>query len=665
VVVAAFVAVILPAGIARADVIDQGIELIQSGGCTGAQAAGLVSTDFAALCDPSSYLALTVGAGGGGATLLGGAAARATGSSTFTEMEALKLAERSTVTGAGRSICVQTRVCIGILAIGAALLAFGTRDVWLPWVEEHLPGWLGGTGATGDLPIVGFPLTHGCYSLAINAAKANSSEGGYVDYTVTTQANPPFPNCGTAVRGGYSCATTTGAVYSSPTQDALVFGGIGNEATGTTSGRWYPCGQAGNASNPLCQAPSGYGTCTGELIGQSVHLENDPYGVIGNYVGGEFVQPGDTIHATVNCKRPDGSTYEVTDDSLLSDPGLHVRSCDPGDTATGLDINSTRGGVTTPQAHYDLTPQAAPQTIKDTYPLCFVAGATCGFAVKLDNDVCEVGIRCAHWTALRQSAPGRLGCYYGPYTVAIDYCSFLERAYEPSFTSDPEPQPLPTPQRIPATAPNTDGKPDTWSNPGPNPAPNPGPEPSPSPSTTPNPNPSTTPNPNPSTTPNPNPSTGPSPGIGTNPDPFGSQPDPDSGGNCWAAAISWNPVDWVETPVKCALQWAFVPTPQAMSGLAGRAGAAWNGTAPGQWTTAVAGLGPSLQVPSASCQGPPLDFTGYGGVHSTYYLFNACNPPVSNLATGAKIGLGVLVGVAGALACVRTLGGAFGLGGSS
>ena len=27
---------------------------------------------------------------------------------------------------------------------------------------------------------------------------------------------------------------------------------------------------------------------------------------------------------------------------------------------------------------------------------------------------------------------------------------------------------------------------------------------------------------------------------------------------------SWNPIDWVFTPVKCALVWAFVPKPGAM-----------------------------------------------------------------------------------------------------
>lgn len=43
-----------------------------------------------------------------------------------------------------------------------------------------------------------------------------------------------------------------------------------------------------------------------------------------------------------------------------------------------------------------------------------------------------------------------------------------------------------------------------------------------------------------------------------------AQAEPDSE-NCWAQMISWNPIDWVLTPVKCSLSWAFKPDPDVIS----------------------------------------------------------------------------------------------------
>jgi hypothetical protein len=42
--------------------------------------------------------------------------------------------------------------------------------------------------------------------------------------------------------------------------------------------------------------------------------------------------------------------------------------------------------------------------------------------------------------------------------------------------------------------------------------------------------------------------------------PFGAGVQGDDAEGCLASGFSWNPVSWVLTPVKCALQWAFVPS---------------------------------------------------------------------------------------------------------
>lgn len=39
-----------------------------------------------------------------------------------------------------------------------------------------------------------------------------------------------------------------------------------------------------------------------------------------------------------------------------------------------------------------------------------------------------------------------------------------------------------------------------------------------------------------------------------------SSPAPQDSASCLAGVVSWNPVDWVFTPIKCALRWAFVPS---------------------------------------------------------------------------------------------------------
>jgi hypothetical protein len=67
------------------------------------------------------------------------------------------------------------------------------------------------------------------------------------------------------------------------------------------------------------------------------------------------------------------------------------------------------------------------------------------------------------------------------------------------------------------------------------------------------------------------------PSTGVNPQPnataapggpaFGDDPDDATGNSCMGAAWSWNPVNWVYVPIKCALIWAFVPSPETWSAL--------------------------------------------------------------------------------------------------
>lgn len=110
-----------------------------------------------------------------------------------------------------------------------------------------------------------------------------------------------------------------------------------------------------------------------------------------------------------------------------------------------------------------------------------------------------------------------------------------------------------------------------------------------------------------------------------------------SGENCLGGAVSWNPINWVFVPVKCALKWAFVPTEASLQASASRIGGAWNpptGAKPAP-AAAAAFLG-GLIVPvtdvfqntgTANCQGPALDFSVID--IGTIYPLDACTGPMN------------------------------------
>lgn len=178
--------------------------------------------------------------------------------------------------------------------------------------------------------------------------------------------------------------------------------------------------------------------------------------------------------------------------------------------------------------------------------------------------------------------------------------------------------------------------------PNPNPA-RPGyPEPNPDPSR-PVPHPGN-PDPTPTTPPgdpNPNPNPGePNPTFpetGTNPT------DPDG---CMAAAWSWNPADWVLVPVKCALQWAFVPSAPALRQAEATITEATTGTGVPTWIDTLQSVPPVMgapQTPTQGCMGPPMRLPD---PFPTIYLFEACDGFRATMAGYTKtfMTVGLIVG---------------------
>jgi hypothetical protein len=136
----------------------------------------------------------------------------------------------------------------------------------------------------------------------------------------------------------------------------------------------------------------------------------------------------------------------------------------------------------------------------------------------------------------------------------------------------------------------------------------------------------------------------PKPITATPPAPVVAVPLPGTEGqSCWANGFaSWNPVDWVLTPGKCAIAWAFVPDSATMTQFVTTVKTAYDATAIGEWSAALAGIGSGLSVPEGGCD----------GIHATLplmvttaqlHIFATCDEPWHTLANVTKAFLTVAI----------------------
>ena len=194
------------------------------------------------------------------------------------------------------------------------------------------------------------------------------------------------------------------------------------------------------------------------------------------------------------------------------------------------------------------------EEIPDEVQPCDTSKRGCSLGVWIDNDPCEIDVPiCKQWkTKVFAKSPQRVECYYGQRQVDVKWCFPLEFAYDSGRVTEIDPGIKPTPRPDP-TEPIIE-KP---INPGP-----------------------------PITTPI-------NPVVPVLPvDP------PGTSGACWQAAISWNPVDWIYTPVKCAMTWAFVPETSLTVRLQ-RIGNKIKTKVPFSWVTSAAALPAELAVGSS------------------------------------------------------------------
>lgn len=105
----------------------------------------------------------------------------------------------------------------------------------------------------------------------------------------------------------------------------------------------------------------------------------------------------------------------------------------------------------------------------------------------------------------------------------------------------------------------------------------------------------------------------------------GVNPDPGDGSNCLSAAWSWNPVDWVYVPVKCALSWAFDPGSDYLSQKTAQLQTAWDSSVFGQVAAVVGNVGGSIVHDpggtASDCAGPSFDVGHVWQLGDGQYLY--------------------------------------------
>lgn len=353
--------------------------------------------------------------------------------------------------------------------------------------------------------------------------------------------------------------------------------------------------------------------------------------------GRDFDTPSATdvevnLRSTVECKDTAGDTRLLSLVGLVSYTigvavgqalGFPEAKCDDGEIAIGGELEVSHDGGT---SWTKVGEAAAPEVITDLpveYPLCFSPGAGCKLTLwKITPDGVEfcgsIGQNCAGWNQTPLDlVESMYQCRYGTYVINLRYCSAYR---DPSVgilpNVDEEGNPLP----IDAPLPGSGGG---------------------------------------------NPSYVVDPVTGEQvlaPAPE----DYENPAGCWPTG--WgvvNPFAWVYMPVRCVIEWAFVPRTEVVQAVGLQVRTAWSDTSLAQPAAVVESWAASLPAGlEGSCLGPVLDLNDPAlaeyGFSGTYYPLQACDEPLATIAAIARVVLSGSIMLAAAYAIVRYLAATFG-----
>jgi len=496
--------------------------------------------------------------------------------------------------GEGFACAAALPVCAAVGGAVVGAAMYLTKDTWLPWVQNGL----------------GFALNtfsgSGCTATTLPNQQAMLHVTNDVNDTVPVRVHTESAGgCWSGYNLTATCQRADGTQY----VEGPSFSGWGNYS-GAYDRDYQACG--GAIGNHLIIYDAAFGSGAPDS-GVSAHWEASGGGVVATM--------------KVSCTNPDGSQYEVTSAVPAVNGMVELPTCTGavGDAGGGrAHCASLMAGTDLPSSTVQSSNCVAAGTAGLLYPECMAAG--CIYRVVVDGIACTVGRPgCTDWARTYATSPGRVGCRYGVHPVSVDHCFFMERVYEDGMP-------------VPATLGNTDGDPATYT--GTAPAPSTNPQPQPIPNGAPGGDPGTL------------------PGGGTAPLPSPGS-DPQTNGDCWSGgSFSWNPVDWVMVPTKCALSWAFVPKTAALTGLAAAA----------QTDLTTQGIGPIVNAVNVNvqkvgggggCDGPAVTFAAVG-IEKPMHPFSACTAPMSTLAGISYAMTTVVVILGGGFVAVKAIGAGFG-----
>lgn len=309
--------------------------------------------------------------------------------------------------------------------------------------------------------------------------------------------------------------------------------------------------------------------------------------------------------------------FEFAPGGMMPEPAsVDMTGCDPVEMEVGVQTagKGEQGWTTATKVGHEMVPTEVQDWMRD-FPQCL--DGSCVLELKKDLgsgllDCFEAPEQCIDWYEESVAHPERYKCYYGGVLRGLSECFVYARVFDRQAVQ--QGQGYADPSTGQAPAPGTSG-----------------------------------------TT---------NPGAAAVPAPIAS---PSQSRQCWPEGwAAFNPFEWVLQPVKCALEWAFVPKQVKIQRVTTNIRLTALNSRPGQIISSLEAWGE--MVPSASgCMGPEfrIDILGF---HYSGYPLQACTGATAHAASMTRIALSIAFVIMGLAAITRFLGKVFdftGLGGGA
>ena len=386
---------------------------------------------------------------------------------------------------------------------------------------------------------------------------------------------------------------------------------------------WVNGGSAGLIDGDKCKIVGGMGTWAlaraaagyEYVTVQAIRYSSNPGSQIDAEQGAaEWITQVKCLDGSIRYAVSEAFDFEAG--GMMPEPAaVDLAGCTPVETSVGVQDAGT--GVTGWQDSRKVAGEMVPTAVQDwmrDFPNCW--DGSCLLELKKtvgagELDCFEAPEQCVNWYEESVTAPDRYKCYYGGQLRALNECLVYTRVF------DREKVQQGTGYADPATgeAPKDQTGATQTTNPG--------------------------------------------AAVTAMKDPV---KDPSTARQCWPEGwAAFNPFEWVFQPVKCALEWAFVPRQSKLDQTQTAIRLAALNSRPGQLVSSIASWGTAVEaIDPSGCAGPPVTLDLMGITYSGYPL-SACAEPTATLAWWSRLIIGVSVVLSAGLAISRYLGVQFGL----